>query len=166
MVRRFQLALSLALNLSPYAGSPSFGPGCQVHHIPRIRGRCHRSPRALRRQGVTSGLFSDTRFVSAPLERRGLIVRFAGFEETPNDRPLDREVDVLQQHPEFPGQLEAAQPGNDDAGEMPRCVDDRPAAIAWLYRRRDLDQSRVDAGIGGGAHIASRDIQFGRQEPR
>ena len=76
-----------------------------------------------------------------------------------------REVHVLRERTGSIGDLDCVEFPHDHADDVPRGVEDRPPAVAWLDRRGDLDHAAVVARSGERADDSFRDADVRCEKP-
>ncbi len=68
-------------------------------------------------------------------------------EERPRGPLADGEVHVLGQPPSAASHLQCIEPRHHHADDVAGCVENRPAAVAWLDRRGDLKYAPVNLPV-------------------
>jgi hypothetical protein len=122
----------------------------------------HRSVHALDTSGERTGQFGDVgRCQFRRLVRGSADSNALRFRETPGDARLDGKIDVLRDIFGDRRNFDRVEFADDDADDPPGVIQQRTAAVAWLHRRRNLQDAAVVPQAG-----QSRDIAQSIQTPR
>ena len=102
---------------------------------------------ALDQDRVALRLRGDVRGGHRPVRPRRLVRHVVRVEERPRGPLADGEVHVLGQPPSAASHLQCIEPRHHHADDVAGCVENRPAAVAWLDRRGDLKYAPVNLPV-------------------